>query len=114
MRLVKDPVKTIRHCARLFLFWFALERDIDCFFVHRCCHRGNCSLTTSGMESSIPVSELPAENFAAVVVNVYGSFIGDDEDHVDDSSAEICTIPRWQISCLRFGFRNADGTSFVR
>ena len=39
--------------------------------------------TTCDIESSIPVSELSAGS-AVAVVNAYGSFIGDDEDHVDD------------------------------
>ena len=29
---LQDPVLTIRHCARLFLFWYARERGNHCFF----------------------------------------------------------------------------------
>ena len=43
---------------------------------------------TFGMERSISVSELSTENGVAVV-NAYGSSIGDDEDHVDDSTT-VC------------------------
>ena len=39
--------------------------------------------TTFGMERSITLSELSTENSVAVV-NVYGSILGDNEDHVDN------------------------------
>ena len=41
------------------------------------------------MERSISISELSAENGVAAV-NAYGSIIGDNEDHVDDSTTEVC------------------------
>jgi len=41
------------------------------------------------MERSISISELLAENGVAVV-NAYGSIIGGKEDHVDDSTMEVC------------------------
>ena len=41
------------------------------------------------MDRSISVSELSTENGVAVE-NAYGSIIGDDEDHVDDSTTEVC------------------------
>ena len=44
---------------------------------------------TFDMERSISVSELSTENGVAVE-NAYGSIIVDDEDHVDDSSTEVC------------------------
>ena len=44
---------------------------------------------TFGMDRSISVSELSTENGVAVE-NAYGSIIGDDEDHVDDSTTEVC------------------------
>ena len=31
MERFKDPVLTIRHCARVFLFWFSRERGTHCF-----------------------------------------------------------------------------------
>ena len=42
-----------------------------------------------GMERSISISQLSAENGVALV-NAYGSINGDNEDHVDD----ICTSPQ--------------------
>ena len=44
---------------------------------------------TYGMERSISISVLSAENGAAVV-NAYGSIIRDNEDRVDDSTKEVC------------------------
>ena len=44
---------------------------------------------TYGMERSISISELSAENGTAVV-NAYRSIIGDNEDHGDDSTTEVC------------------------
>ena len=44
---------------------------------------------TYGMERSISISVLSAENGAAVV-NAYGSIIRDNEDRVDDSTTEVC------------------------
>ena len=41
------------------------------------------------MERSISVSQFFAENGVAVVT-AYGSIIGDNEDHVDDSTTEVC------------------------
>ena len=41
------------------------------------------------MERSISISELSAKNGVAVL-NAYGSIIGDNEDHVDDSTTEVC------------------------
>ena len=41
------------------------------------------------MERSISISELSAENGVAVV-NAYGSIVGDNEDHVDESTTEVC------------------------
>ena len=41
------------------------------------------------MERSISISELSAENSAAVV-NACRSIIGDNEDHGDDSTTEAC------------------------
>ena len=41
------------------------------------------------MERSISISELSAENSTAVV-NAYRSIIGDNEDHGDDSTTEVC------------------------
>ena len=41
------------------------------------------------MERSISITELSAENGVAFV-NSYGSIIRDNEDHVDDSSTEVC------------------------
>ena len=38
---------------------------------------------TCGMETSISISELSAENGVAVV-NAYGSILGDNEDHVNN------------------------------
>ena len=43
---------------------------------------------TYGLESSISISALSAENGVAVV-NAYGWIIGDNEDHVDDSITEV-------------------------
>ena len=40
------------------------------------------------MERSISISELSAEN-GVPVVNAYGSIIGDNGDHVDDSTTEV-------------------------
>ena len=57
------------------------------------------------MERSISISELLAENGVAVV-NAYGSIIGGKEDHVDDSTMEVCWylyITTVEISSLRFG-----------
>ena len=44
---------------------------------------------TCGMERSISISELYPENGVAVV-NAYGSVIEDNEDHVDESTTEVC------------------------
>ena len=44
---------------------------------------------TCGKERSISISELSTENGVAVV-KAYGSIVGDDEDHVDDSTTEVC------------------------
>ena len=58
------------------------------------------------MERSISVSELSTENGVAVV-NTYGSIIGDNEDHVDDSTTEVCLylyVTTVQISSLWFEF----------
>ena len=44
---------------------------------------------TYGMERSISISELSAENCVAVV-NAYGSTLGENEDHVGDSTTEVC------------------------
>ena len=44
---------------------------------------------TYGMERSISISELSAENGVAEV-NAYGSIIRDNEDRVDDSTTEVC------------------------
>ena len=41
------------------------------------------------MERSISISELSVEN-GFPVVNAYGSIIGDNENHVDDSTTEVC------------------------
>ena len=41
------------------------------------------------MERSISISELSAENGVAVV-NAYGLIIGDNEDHVNDTSRDVC------------------------
>ena len=41
------------------------------------------------MERSISISELSAENDAAVV-NAYRSIIEDNEDHGDESTTEVC------------------------
>ena len=41
------------------------------------------------MERAILISELSAENGAAVV-NTYRSIIGDNEDHGDHSTTEAC------------------------
>ena len=41
------------------------------------------------MGRSISISEFTAENGVAVV-NAYGSITGDNEDHVDDSTTEVC------------------------
>ena len=41
------------------------------------------------MTRSISVSELSAENGFAIE-NAYGSIIGDNKDHVDDSTTEVC------------------------
>ena len=35
------------------------------------------------------ISKLPTENGVSVV-NAYGLIIGDNEDHVDDSTTEVC------------------------
>ena len=43
---------------------------------------------TYGLESSISISALSAENGVAVV-NAYGWIIGDNEDHVDDSITKV-------------------------
>ena len=55
------------------------------FVVHRCFCRINFLGKTYGVERSISISELSAENGVAVV-NVYGSIIGDNENHVDYST----------------------------
>ena len=59
------------------------------FVVRRCLLRVNFFAITFDMERSISVSELSTENGVAVE-NAYGSIIVDDEDHVDDSSTEVC------------------------
>jgi len=38
---------------------------------------------------NLNISELSAENGVALV-NAYGLIIGDKEDHVDDSTTEVC------------------------
>ena len=43
------------------------------------------------MGTSISISELSAEN-GVPVVNTYGSIIGDNEDHADDSTTEVLFI----------------------
>ena len=61
------------------------------------------------------ISELSAENCVAVV-NSYGSIIGDNEDHFDDSRTEVCSYlydTTTEISAPRFGIRKADLTCFV-
>ena len=58
------------------------------------------------MERSISISELPTENGVAVV-NAYGSIIGHNEDHVDDSATEvvdICTSPKWKYPLFGLEF----------
>ena len=58
------------------------------------------------MERSISISELPTENGVAVV-NAYGSIIGHNEDHVDDSATEvvnICTSPQWKYPLFGLEF----------
>ena len=50
------------------------------------------------MERSISISELSTENSVAVV-NAYGSIIRDNEDHVDDSTTEVCSMEKliWPV-----------------
>ena len=63
-------------------------------------------LSTCGMERSISISELSAENGVAVK-NAYGSIIGDNEDHADDSAVrfvDICTSPRWKYPLFGLEF----------
>ena len=58
------------------------------------------------MERSISISELSTENGVAVV-NAYGSIIGHNEDHVDDSATEvvdICTSPQWKYPLFGLEF----------
>ena len=59
------------------------------FVVHRCFRRVNFFGKIYGTERSISISELSAGNGAAVV-NAYLSIIGDNEDHGDDSTTEVC------------------------
>ena len=59
------------------------------------------------MERSISISELSAENGAAVV-NAYRSIIGDNEDHGDDSTTEVCWYltksPQWKYRLFGLKF----------
>ena len=67
------------------------------------------------MQGSISISELSAENGIAIV-NAYGSIIGDNEDHVDDSTTEVCGyfyVTTVEIYSLPFGIRKADLTCVV-
>ena len=59
------------------------------FVVRRCFLRVNFFAISFGMRRSISVSELSTENGVAVE-NAYGSIIGDDQDHVDHSTTEVC------------------------
>ena len=61
----------------------------EVFVVRRCFLRVNFFAISFGMERSISVSELSTENGVAVE-NAYESIVGDDEDHVDDSTTEVC------------------------
>ena len=68
------------------------------FVVHRCFHRviffffgGGGIVACKGQYQFLP--ELSTENGVAVV-NAYGSIIGDNEDHVDDSTTEVCSIEK--------------------
>ena len=40
------------------------------------------------MERSISISDLSSEN--GVPLNAYGLIIGENEDHVDDSTTKVC------------------------
>ena len=66
-----------------------IERVGGNFVVHRCFRRVFFFLGKHSMERSISISELSAENGVAVV-NAFGSIIGDNEDHVDNSTTEVC------------------------
>mgnify|MGYP000406347943 CR=1 FL=1 len=86
-----DPVLTIRHCARVFVLIFTRR-----LFLRSSVWKGILSSIASSVlyifwenlwheKVNLNISELSAENGVAVV-NAYGSIIGDNEDHVDDST----------------------------
>ena len=56
------------------------------FVVHCCFRRVIFFGKTYGMERSISISELSAENGVAVVNAYELIYIGDNEDHIDDDS----------------------------
>ena len=121
---LKDPVLTIRHCARDFVLVLTEARQpsfrrssesTEIFVVHQCFLRVKFFGKTCGMEKSISISELSAEN-GVVVLNAYRLIIGDNEDHVNDTTTEVCWylyVTSVEISSLRFGIRKADLTCFV-
>lgn len=85
---------TNRHCASVFVLVLTRARQPlfprssawkGIFVVYCCFRRLNFFGKTCGLERSISNSELSAVG----VVNAYGSVIGVNEDHVDDSSSEV-------------------------
>ena len=70
---------------------------------------------TCGMEMSISISELSAED-GVTVVNAYELMIRDNKDHHNDSTTVVCRylyVTTVEISSLRFGIRKVDLTCFV-
>ena len=78
------------------MFWFS--RGDSCF-LDRARGREFCRPSllpsckffgkTYGIKRSISNFELSADNVVAIV-NTYGSTFGDNKDHVDDSTTEVC------------------------
>ena len=60
-------------------------------FFRRVIFLGGKIVACTGQYQFLP--ELSTENGVAVV-NAYGSIIGDNEDHVDDSTTEVCSIEK--------------------
>ena len=81
------------------MFWFLTEArqpsfrrssaSKEIFVLHHCFLRINSCGKICGMERSNSVSELTAENGVAVVI-AYGLIIGDNEDHIDNRTTDVC------------------------
>ena len=83
----------------MILFWFFTEARKPSFLrssaskeivvLHHFFLRINSCGKTCDMERSNSISELSAENGVAVA-NAYGLIIGDNEDHIDNRTTDVC------------------------